>query len=309
MHIPDNFLSTPVWATLDAVSVPAFGIVARHASRTMEDTRIPLLGVMGAFVFAAQMIDFPVGIGTSGHLVGGALLAYALGPSLAVITMTAILAVQAFIFQDGGILALGANVFNMALAGVLAGYLPYQFWGRGPWRKWAIFSGAFLSVMVSGLLALTELLISKLPMNGKVVFWTIGFFAVNAVLEGAITLAVLQAIERLNPEWIRKPGDSHRTTWVAIAGFAVLLAAAGFLLASTAPDGLQRIGIETGVHEKAAFHAPLAGYSLPLWSSNWGRRAAAGVAGLVLIFGLCVAAGRVLGRRRVAPVKEAKCIT
>jgi cobalt/nickel transport system permease protein len=298
MHIPDNFLSTPVWATLDFVSVPAFGIVARHAGRTMEDSRIPLLGVMGAFVFAAQMIDFPVGIGTSGHLVGGALLAYALGPSLAVITMAAILAVQAFLFQDGGILALGANVFNMAIAGVLAAYLPYQFWGRGRWRKWAIFTGAFLSVMVSGTLALTELLISKLPMNGKMTLGTMGFFVVNAAFEGAITVAVLQAIERLNGTWVRKPAESHRRTWVALAGFAVLLAAAGFLLASAAPDGLQQIGIQAGVPARPALPAPFAGYEWSLLSSSWGRRASAGLAGLGLIFGLCVAAGKVLRVRR-----------
>lgn len=104
MHIPDNFLSPPVWATLDVVAIPTIGIIARHASRQMEDARIPLLGVMGAFVFAAQMINFPVGLGTSAHLVGGALLVYALGPAFAVITMTAILAVQAFVFQDGACL-------------------------------------------------------------------------------------------------------------------------------------------------------------------------------------------------------------
>src|SRR5438874_12001543 len=125
MHIPDGFLSPPVWATLDAVALPAVGVHARRAQRDPDTSRIPLLGVMGAFVFAAQMINFPVGMGTSGHLVGGALLAYALGPSLAVITMTAILAVQAFVFQDGGILDLGADVFNMAIAGVLVAYLPY----------------------------------------------------------------------------------------------------------------------------------------------------------------------------------------
>jgi len=76
MHIPDNFLSTPVWATLDAAAIPAVGFMVKRASRELEDTSIPLLGVMGAFVFAAQMINFPVGIGTSGHLVGGALLAF-----------------------------------------------------------------------------------------------------------------------------------------------------------------------------------------------------------------------------------------
>src|SRR5271167_67428 len=129
MHIPDNFLSTPVWAALDVASVSAVGLMVKRAGRELDDTRIPLLGVMGAFVFAAQMINFAVGIGTSGHLVGGALLACMLGPAPAALVMTAIIAIQAFVFQDGGVLALGANVFNMAIAGVMAGYLPFWMWG------------------------------------------------------------------------------------------------------------------------------------------------------------------------------------
>src|ERR1700730_16201074 len=160
MHIPDNFLSTPVWATLDVVSIPAVGLMVKRAGRELEDTSIPLLGVMGAFVFAAQMINFPVGIGTSGHLVGGALLAFTLGAAPATIVMTAIIAIQAFVFQDGGVLALGANIFNMAVAGVLTGYLPFKLWGAGQRRKQAIFAGAFLSVLVSASFALGELLIS-----------------------------------------------------------------------------------------------------------------------------------------------------
>src|SRR4029077_16067991 len=112
MHIPDGFLSMPVWGTLDVVSAPAVAWVARRAQRDRKDHRIPLLGVMGAFVFAAQMINFPVGPGTSGHLVGGALLAIVLGPAAAALVMTAILVLQALVFQDGGVLALGANVFN-----------------------------------------------------------------------------------------------------------------------------------------------------------------------------------------------------
>ena len=128
MHIPDGFLSTPVWATLDVVSAPAVAWVARRAQRDTQDHRIPLLGVMGAFVFAAQMVNFPVGPGTSGHLVGGALLTVVLGPAAASLVLTAILVLQALIFQDGGVLALGANVFNMALVGVAAAYLPYRLW-------------------------------------------------------------------------------------------------------------------------------------------------------------------------------------
>lgn len=309
MHIPDNFLSTPVWATLDCVALPVLGVITKHAGRRMEDGRIPLLGVMGAFVFAAQMINFPVGLGTSGHLVGGALLAYALGPSFAVITMTAILAVQAFVFQDGGVLALGANIFNMAIAGVLAAWLPYQLLGRGRARELAVFAGAFLSVLTSALLALGELMVSGVPMPRGMVPVSLGLFTLSALLEGAITIVVLRAIERLNPGWIRTPAESHRRVLAALASFAVLLVAAGFLLASAAPDGLQKIGIETGLAANSAFHAPLADYQLPVLSSVWGRRATAGLTGLVLIFGLCATAGRVLDRRKRGVRKEAACIT
>lgn len=304
MHIPDNFLSTPVWASLDIISVPAFAVLARHASREMEESRIPLLGVMGAFVFAAQMINFPVGLGTSGHLVGGALLAYALGPGFASITMTAILALQAFVFQDGGVLALGANVFNMAIAGVLAGYLPYQVWGRGRWRDSAIFAGAFLSVLVSAMLALSELLISGVPLPKPAIALSVGLFTISALLEGAITVAVVRGIEKLNPRWIQDPAGSGRRALGAVAGFAILLAAVGFVFASAAPDGLQKIGIQFGITAGSAFHAPLADYTLPFWVSSWGRRAVAGLVGLALVYGACAWIGRMLARRG-----EAKCIT
>ena len=130
MHIPDGFLSTPVWGTLDVVSAPAVAWVARRAHRDTQDHRIPLLGVMGAFVFAAQMVNFPVGPGTSGHLVGGALLTIVLGPAAASLVLTAILVLQALIFQDGGVLALGANIFNMALVGVASAYLAHRLWGN-----------------------------------------------------------------------------------------------------------------------------------------------------------------------------------
>src|SRR5512140_275974 len=135
MHIPDGFLSIPVWGTLDAVALPSVAYIAHRAQREFDHHKIPLMGVMGAFIFAAQMINFPVGNGTSGHLVGGALLSFTLGPAAASIVMTAILATQALVFQDGGLLALGANVFNMAIAGVLAGYLPYYMWGGGRARR------------------------------------------------------------------------------------------------------------------------------------------------------------------------------
>src|SRR5690242_3845762 len=183
MHIPDNFLSPPVWACLDAVAIPAVAVVSRQAHRATDSNRLPLLGVMGAFVFAAQMINFPVGLGTSTHLIGGTLLAITLGPAAASVVMAAILAIQALVFQDGGVLALGANTINMALIGVFAGYLPYHLWGHTQHRRIAIFGGAALSVLTSALLALSELLISGVHMSGTMLWVSLALFAVSAIAE------------------------------------------------------------------------------------------------------------------------------
>ena len=167
MHIPDGFLTPPVWLTLDAISAPVIAWAARRRpdAESVSDLRqTPLLGVMGAFVFAAQMVNFPVAFGASGHLLGGTLLSVVLGPSAAVLTMSAIVALQALLFQDGGVLALGANILNMAFLGVLAGYAPVWFWGRS---RISVFAGGTLSVLTSGAAALWELTLSGVPLSSS----------------------------------------------------------------------------------------------------------------------------------------------
>jgi cobalt/nickel transport system permease protein len=286
---------------MDVAAAPAVGYIVRRAQRGFDETRVPLLGVMGAFVFAAQMINFPVGIGTSGHLVGGALLAITLGPPAASVVMCAIIAIQALVFQDGGILALGANITNMAILGVLAGYLPYSLWGETRWRKAAIFAGGALSVMVSALLALGELLFSGVPMPRSMLGLSLGLFVVSALLEGGITLAVVQALEAIQPNFVRQPAAGRSLARAAMALGAVLLAAVGFLFASTAPDGIERLGIETGTaHARALLSTPLAGYQWSLGGSPWMRKAGAGLAGIALIYGVCLLIGRGVARRRSA---------
>jgi cobalt/nickel transport system permease protein len=300
MHIPDGFLATPVWAGLDALAVPAVGILVRRAQRGFDQSRTPLLGVMGAFVFAAQMINFPVGVGTSGHLVGGALLACTLGPSAAAVTMTAILAIQALVFQDGGVLALGANVLNMAVFGVLAAYLPYHFWGAGRWRKPAIFLGGVLSVLASAVLAIAELLLSGIRIPGPVLGLSLALFLVAAVLEGAITVAVAGALETMQPDFVRNPSGRRSYALGALAAAGVLLAVAGVLIASTHPDGLEKLAETAGIasRAKALVAAPLAEYDAGLFNSPWLRKATAGVTGLGLIFGACLLFGRYAARKR-----------
>lgn len=280
MHIPDGFLTPPIWGTLDAISAPAVAWVARRAQRDTQDQRIPLLGVMGAFVFAAQMINFPVGPGTSGHLVGGALLAIVLGPAAAALVMTAILVLQALIFQDGGVLALGANIFNMALLGVAAGYLPYRLWGRTPA---AIFAAGAFSVMTSACLALGQLLISGVPMAGSLLWASLGLFLVSALMEGAITVAAVRAIERLNPAWLAggpQPSSSRALAGLAMATLALVVV--GTLIASAAPDGIQRLTGQGGA------------------TAAWNLRVIDAVGGLILIFVLCFLGGRLISRRRSA---------
>lgn len=301
MHIPDGFLSPPVWATLDVLSVPAAGWMARRAQRDTEDRKIPLMGVMGAFVFAAQMINFPIPLGTSGHLVGGALLTIVLGPAAASVVMTAILAVQALVFQDGGIMALGANVMNMALAGIVAAYLPYRLWGSR-WRSAAIFTSGLLSVLVSACLALSELALSGVPMPTRVLLISLGLFLVSGVLEGAITLTAVRAIERLNPQWVRVPAHSGSRAVGAVAIAAVLLATVGILVGSAAPEVLEHLAANFGIaaHAPAWVHAPLADYEWKGAGPGWLRKASAALTGLALIYGACMITGRLLARQRSA---------
>ncbi|HXK02163.1 MAG TPA: energy-coupling factor ABC transporter permease [Verrucomicrobiae bacterium] len=289
VHIPDGFLSTPVWAALDMAGAPAVAVIARRAQRTFDEGKVPLLGVMGAFVFAAQMINFPVGPGTSGHLVGGALLAYTLGPAAASVVLTAIVAIQALVFQDGGILALGANVLNMAVLGVLAGYLPYHFWGRTRARRAAIFAGGALSVLISAVMALSELLLSGVRMPGGVLGISVGLFAVSALAEGAITLAVIGALERIQPEFIRQPAAGRSYALGAVAIAAVLLVTGGVLLTSTSPDGIEKLG-----QARTLLSTPFSGYGIAGLGSGWLPKAGAGLLGLGLVYGVCL----MIGRRR-----------
>jgi cobalt/nickel transport system permease protein len=307
MHIPDGCLTTRVWGAMDLVAAPVVGLLARRAQRDFDHHKVPLMGVMGAFIFAAQMINFPVGNGTSGHLVGGALLAMTLGPAAATIVMTAILATQALVFQDGGLLALGTNVFNMAIAGVWLGYLPFALL-RG--RKAGVFLGGTISLLASASLAMAELMISRIPMPPAVLAVSSLLFVVSALIEGAITLAVVQALEKIQPGFLREPkglsGAGRMTLAIGSAG----LAAVGIFIASVKPDGIESLAQQSGVWSRVTtlFHAPLADYQTAFVSSSFLGKSLAGLAGIVVIYALCFVISRVLtataGSRSTAHPRE-----
>ncbi|MBK5292270.1 MAG: energy-coupling factor ABC transporter permease [Acidobacteriia bacterium] len=300
MHIPDGFLAPGMWAGLDISAALSVGYLSRRAQAGLEEGQAPLLGVMGAFVFAAQMINFPVGIGTSGHLVGSALLACTLGPAAAAVVMTAILIVQALVFQDGGVLALGANVMNMAVAGTLAGYLPYHYWGRGPWRRAAIFLGGVLSVLAPACLALAELRASGVPMPGPVVGVSLLLFLVSALVEGLITLAVVGSLEKMNAGWVRTSTGVNSRVRGALGATAILLASVGALAASILPDGLEKLAGNLGIEGRARtlLATPLRDYELRMISEPWLRKIAAGLAGLAIIYVVCLGICRLMTRKQ-----------
>lgn len=290
MHIPDGFLTPPVWITLDALAAPTVVWASRRSPVNPETSRIPLLGVMGAFVFAAQMINFPVVFGTSAHLLGGTLLGAVLGFPAAVLVMTSVLILQALMFQDGGVLALGANVFNMAIVGVAMGCLPIWLWGR---RSSTIFAGGLFSVLTSGVLALGELSLSGIAITGGPLRAAMSLFLIAGIVEGAITVAAWRSILRLSPE---TPQGSNQVSFAArttVAVLALVLVMGGAWIASAAPDSLQDLAGKLGLQENLAWtHAPFANYEWSDLGPEWLRGPAAGIIGLVCVSAICAAGGK-----------------
>jgi cobalt/nickel transport system permease protein len=126
MHVPDGFLDAPTSVATGAVAVVAVGVALRRARRELDDRTAPLAGLVATFVFATQMLNFPVGAGTSGHLLGGALAAVLVGPATALLCMSVVFVVQSLLFADGGITALGTNIDLMGLVTVVVGYLVFR---------------------------------------------------------------------------------------------------------------------------------------------------------------------------------------
>jgi len=210
VHIPDGFLAAPVWLGGYAISAAVVGVTARRVGRHMDDLKVPLMGVTGAFVFAAQMINFPIPFGTSGHLVGTMLVAVLLGAQPALLVMTCILAVQCLLFQDGGVAALGANVLNMAVLPVAVGYPVYigirKLLAR--WRNgWLVGAAvaAWVATVLSAMAASAEMILSGVfPLKQSLAVMG-GLHAVIGLGEAAITVAVLAYIARVRHDLVPVP--------------------------------------------------------------------------------------------------------
>ena len=207
LHIPDGFLSAGVAAVAAVLAALAVGIALRVSDRELDEARIPMLGVLAAFIFAAQMLNFPVAGGTSGHFLGATLAAALLGPWLACLVLTVVVGVQAFAFADGGITALGANVLNMGvlgalLAGLVLGAIVRTLApGKGAFLA-SVGGVAWLAVMLGAAATSIELAISETVPLATVLPAMLGVHALIGLGEAAITVAAVAAVLALRPDLV-----------------------------------------------------------------------------------------------------------
>jgi cobalt/nickel transport system permease protein len=307
MHIPDGFLSVPVALILWVISAVVVSYALRRASRDLGERQVPLMGVLAAAIFAGQMLNFAVTGGTSGHLLGAALATILLGPWAAILVLTTVVSVQALIFQDGGLLALGGNLFNMAVIGVSVSFMVYRtvqkFAGK---RRQAVilggFSAAWLSIVVAALACAIELAASGISPANITIPTMGGIHMLIGIGEGLITVGALAFLQATRPDLIQT--GSARTArgglvWAFGLGIALLLAVAS-PLASAHPDGLIWVAEQKGFlqAQKGSVFKIIPHYVMPGISNPTVATIVAGVLGTLLVFGLALAIAYLRRQRR-----------
>ena len=207
LHIPDGFLSGGVAAVCGVLAIAAVAYGLRVANVELDEARVPMLGVLAAFIFATQMLNFPIAGGTSGHLLGATLAAVLLGPWIACLVMAVVLVVQAFAFADGGISALGANVLNMGVLGaLLAGFLVVGAMRVLPHTR-PVFMGvvgvvSWLAVMVGAAATSVELAVSDTVPLGTSLPAMLGVHSLIGIGEAIITVAAVSAVLVSRPDLV-----------------------------------------------------------------------------------------------------------
>ncbi|MCX3060615.1 energy-coupling factor ABC transporter permease [Streptomyces beihaiensis] len=348
MHVPDGFIDAPVSAAAGAVAAGAIVVSLRGARRELGDASrsgtagsggertAPLAGLVAAFIFAVQMLNFPVAAGTSGHLLGGALAAILVGPYTGVLCVSVVLLMQGVLFADGGLTALGVNITDMAITTTVVAYLVFRALVKLlPRTRRSItvasFAAALLSVPAAAVVftcfyaigGTTDVSLAKVAtaMIGVHVLIGIGEAVITALTVGAVVAVRPDLVHgarglhkplklKVGGELIDAPvspvavaarGRSHRKVWAAGLLTSLVLAGGVSYYASTNPDGLMKVAHDKGIDKKEKPHAasdsPLAGYGVKDVTGSRGLAGAIGV-GVTLVAGSGVF--WVLRRRRTS---------
>ncbi|MEU3979517.1 energy-coupling factor ABC transporter permease [Streptomyces sp. NPDC026672] len=340
MHVPDGFIDAPVSGVTGVVAAGAIAVSLRGARRELDERTAPLAGLVAAFIFAVQMLNFPVAAGTSGHLLGGALAAILVGPYTGVLCVSVVLLMQGILFADGGLTALGVNITDMAIVTTVVAYAVFRGLVKVlPRTRRSVTGSAFVAALVSvpaaavaftliyAIGGTTDVAIGKVAtaMIGVHVLIGVGEAVITALTVGAVVAVrpdlvygargLRQRLKlRVNGELVDTPGAepvpvaarSHRKVW--ITGLVASLVLAGFVsfYASADPDGLEKVahdkGIDTKTEEHASADSPLADYGVKDVSD---ARLSGGLAGVIGV-GVTVVAGSAVfwavRRRRGADV-------
>ena len=303
LHIPDGFLNLVVSLTCWVITVLVLSVAVSRTNKSLGEKQVPLMGIMAAFIFAAQMINFPVAGGTSGHLLGGALAAIVLGPWAGMLVMAAVIAVQGLLFQDGGLLVMGANILNMGLLTAAIGYGLYRLvMNSSKTVKLAVIGiAAWLSVMAGALATSLQLWLSGTSSLQTVTIAMLGVHTLIGLGEALITVAAVSFILRTRPDLLgegsaaNEGGRGWMVAGIVIALVVVLLSP----LASSNPDGLERVAMDMGFIEagQSAPYEIIPDYTLPFLGETPVSTIAAGAIGVLAVLGVSILAGRSLMKR------------
>ncbi|MDX2544434.1 energy-coupling factor ABC transporter permease [Streptomyces sp. WI04-05B] len=326
MHVPDGFINAPVSVAAGAVAAGAVAVSLRGARRELDERIAPLAGLVAAFIFAVQMLNFPVAAGTSGHLLGGALAAILVGPYTGVLCVSVVLLMQGILFADGGLTALGVNISVMAVTTTVVAYAVFRGLVKVlPKKRRSVTVSAFVAAALSvPAAALVFTLVyaiggtTDVPI-GRVLTAMVGVHVLIGLGEAAITAFTVGAVIAVRPDLVygarglrqklqlRVGGElvdaapeprpelapSHRTRNVWLTGLAASLILAGVVsfYASASPDGLEKVaadkGIDAKVEDHAAADSPLADYGVEGITDG---RLSGGLAGVIGV-GVTVVAG------------------
>ncbi|MCX7754772.1 MAG: PDGLE domain-containing protein [Anaerolineales bacterium] len=304
LHIPDGFLNLVTSLVFWALTGLFVGIALGRTNKALGEKQVPLMGIMAAFIFAAQMLNFPVAGGTSGHFLGGALAAIVLGPWAGILVMTAVIAVQALLFQDGGLLVMGANIFNMGVLTAIIGFGLYRIVSASANKTLKLAAAgvaAWLSTVAAALLTALQLWLSGTSRLEIVLPAMLGVHLLIGIGEALITVAALAFLMQTRPDLLEAENVAAKggTGWV-IAGILVSLVAVLLSpLASADPDGLERVAEDLGFLD-TGLDAPyqiLPDYTIPFLGETALSTIIAGLVGAFVVLGLMILVGGLLKKR------------
>ncbi|MER5321964.1 energy-coupling factor ABC transporter permease [Streptosporangium roseum] len=299
MHVPDGFFNAAVSLSAGVVAAAGVAVCLRGARRELDDRTAPMAGLVAAFVFAVQMLNFPVAAGTSGHLLGGTLAAILVGPYTAVLCVAVVLLVQGFFFADGGLTALGVNITLMGVVAVVVGWTVFRLITRAARNRGAVVAASFVAALVSvPATALAFTLLFWIGGTAPIEVGTVaaamgGVHVLIGIGEGLITAVTVSTVLAIRPDLVYgarglaaplvlrgaggdavvtqeapapAPAAARRPGWFLPAGIVVAALLAGIVsfYASSSPDGLERVAEDKGFISQATDHAlgeqPLADY-------------------------------------------------